>query len=84
MLVLGWLYGNTNPLFTFWHSLALGIGIGLIGTFGDLAESVIKRQVGEKDSSAMLGAHGGMLDRLDSLLFVAPFVYYYATWVLGM
>jgi phosphatidate cytidylyltransferase len=84
MLVMGWLYGNTNPLMTFVHSLALGLGIGLIGTFGDLAESVIKRQAGAKDSSAMLGAHGGILDRLDSLLFVAPFVYYYATWVLGI
>jgi len=84
MLILGWLYAQTNPQMNFLHSLVLGLGIGLIGTFGDLAESVIKRQVNAKDSSAMLGAHGGILDRLDSLLFVAPFVYYYATWVLGM
>lgn len=83
-LVMGWLYGSTNPSFSLWHGLALGIGIGLIGTLGDLAESVIKRQVGAKDVSTILGAHGGILDRLDSLLFVAPFVYYFATWVLGM
>ncbi len=79
MLVLGSVYGL--PLV---HSLALGAGIALIGTFGDLAESVIKRQVGAKDSSAVLGAHGGILDRIDSLLFVAPFVYYYAVWVLHL
>jgi phosphatidate cytidylyltransferase len=84
MLIMGWLYGHTNPRMTLVHTLALGVGIALIGTFGDLAESVIKRQVGAKDSSALLGAHGGILDRLDSLLFVAPFVYYYAIWVLGM
>ncbi len=79
MLVLGSVYGL--PLL---HSTALGIGIGLAGTFGDLAESVIKRQVGAKDSGAILMGHGGILDRLDSLLFVAAFVYYYVTLVLGM
>ena len=84
MLIMGWLFEQTNPHMNVVHSLALGVGIALIGTFGDLAESVIKRQVNAKDSSAMLGAHGGILDRLDSLLFVAPFVYYYVIWVLGM
>jgi phosphatidate cytidylyltransferase len=79
MLVLGTVYGL--PLV---HSLALGMGIGLAGTFGDLAESVIKRQVGAKDSGAMLPGHGGILDRIDSILFVAAFVYYYVRLVLGM
>jgi phosphatidate cytidylyltransferase len=84
MLIMGWLYSQTNPQMNFWHSVALGLGIGVFGTFGDLAESVIKRQVGAKDSSNLLGAHGGILDRIDSLLFVAVFVYYYVKFVLGI
>lgn len=48
----------------------------VIGICGDLTESVIKRAVGVKDSSALLGAHGGLLDRVDSLLLTAPVLYY--------
>ncbi len=59
------------------HALVLGVLGSLVGQVGDLFESMLKRGYGVKDSSALLGAHGGMLDRVDALLFVAPVVYYY-------
>ncbi len=64
------------------HAVVLGVVGSLFGQVGDLFESMLKRGYGVKDSSSLLGAHGGMLDRVDALLFVAPVVYYYATLIL--
>lgn len=57
------------------QALLLGLVVAAAATFGDLAESLIKRDLGIKDMGSILPGHGGMLDRIDSLLFVAPAVF---------
>lgn len=63
------------------HTIALGIGVAALGIVGDLDESLLKRWAGVKDSGSLFPGHGGMLDRLDSLLFGAPVLYYYFLYV---
>lgn len=63
------------------HALLLGILGSICGQIGDLVESMLKRSFGVKDSGKLLPGHGGMLDRVDGLLFVAPVAYYYVTLV---
>jgi phosphatidate cytidylyltransferase len=64
------------------HVVALGLLVPFAGQLGDLAESALKRGLGVKDSSSLVPGHGGIADRLDSLLFAAPTVYYYLQWIL--
>jgi len=64
-------------------ALLAALLIGTISQIGDLFESLLKRSCGVKDSGAIFPGHGGILDRLDSILFAAPVAYYYAVFVAG-
>ena len=62
---------------SFQEAVGLGILLGGVGQLGDLVESMMKRGVGVKDSGGFLPGHGGLLDKVDSLLFTTPSFYYY-------
>jgi phosphatidate cytidylyltransferase len=59
------------------HAIAVGIIIGIVGQFGDLAESALKRDLDIKDSGTIIPGHGGILDRCDALMFAMPAAYLY-------
>jgi phosphatidate cytidylyltransferase len=65
-----------NTWLTQTHALELGLAVAVLGPIGDLFESLVKRDAGTKDAGTLFGAHGGALDRLDSVLFTIVAGYY--------
>lgn len=74
-LVTAYLLARHEPIISPLYWVVLAVVIVIAGGLGDLVESKLKRAAGVKDSGAILPGHGGMLDRLDSLVFAAPFAY---------
>jgi phosphatidate cytidylyltransferase len=64
-------------------AILVGVVLGVVGQVGDLVESALKRSVGVKDTGRLIPGHGGMLDRIDSLLFNTPVLFYYAVHARG-
>lgn len=80
LLAQWWFASQLSPS----DAVILGVLLTGMGLIGDLFESMIKRRTGVKDSGGILPGHGGMLDRLDSLLFTAPTFYYYVAYVCSL
>jgi phosphatidate cytidylyltransferase len=72
------LFGQEIPAMS--TVLLLTVALNIAAQLGDLVESLIKRGASVKDSGAILPGHGGMLDRIDALLFAAPVLWFYAAW----
>jgi phosphatidate cytidylyltransferase len=64
-----------------WEGALIGLAVMTAATLGDLGESMIKRDLGIKDMGSLLPGHGGMMDRLDSLLLAAPVTYLLLSWL---
>jgi len=69
---------GVTPFDSWSEGLKLGLLVALVAPMGDLAESLVKRDLGIKDMGSILPGHGGLLDRFDALLFVLPAVWYLA------
>ena len=74
--------GLLGDYFSLKDAMVIGLISGVFGQFGDFTESLLKRDVGVKDSGSLLAGHGGVLDRFDSLIFACPIAYLYVHFII--
>jgi len=83
-LAVPWLLWFSFPHFEPWHLVVTGLVVGVGGQLGDLVISYIKRDIGIKDMGVVIQGHGGILDRVDSMIFVAPIFFHVVRWIHGI
>jgi phosphatidate cytidylyltransferase len=81
-VIAGFLIGKYSTYFSISNWIIIAVIVAVFGSLGDLVESKFKRQAKVKDSGTIMPGHGGLLDRLDSLFFLAPFVYLYIHYIM--
>lgn len=74
-MIAGFLIFNYTQLLSLLEWLCMALIVSVLGTFGDLIQSKFKRQAGVKDSGTIMPGHGGIYDRLDSIIYTSPFIY---------
>lgn len=77
---VAWICSRYVPGFPDGHAPLIGLLVGVVSPAGDLMESMFKRDAGVKDSSGIIPGHGGVLDRFDTVMFIAPLIYFLTAW----